>query len=158
MVATTFSVFVSAGRQGNTDLYSIIVLCFTRRDFEVLLDGLSRSPEDVDTAYYVLESQRDVGETVTILQVNAVIGGCARLGDVNRTMQTFEALESAFGLKPNTETYNMLFLMAGVSGEISRVSTLVQVRTERLLWKGNALALFFYALMLWCLPRFHCPS
>ncbi|KAG8383040.1 hypothetical protein BUALT_Bualt05G0143100 [Buddleja alternifolia] len=72
----------------------------------------------LDSVYYQLEtlSQADPPYK-SIAALNCVILGCANIWDVDRAYQTFNAIDSTFGLTPNIHSYNALICAFGKLGK-----------------------------------------
>jgi len=86
-----------------------------------LLRGLQRSPREADRAYYLLSDMKAQGKPVNLPEVNVILNACAGMGDIDRTYQTFEALQKEFGLSPSIESFNALFTAVRMSGQLSKV-------------------------------------
>ena len=56
--------------------------------------------QSVDDAYFLLETMHKGAEPVSIGSINAVLLGCAALGDVGRAIETFDAIAEIFELSP----------------------------------------------------------
>ncbi|XP_024521516.1 pentatricopeptide repeat-containing protein At1g26460, mitochondrial-like [Selaginella moellendorffii] len=67
----------------------------------------------LDAAYYKLEEAHTKKQGVSIAAINCVIQGCANLWDSERAYQTFEAIESVFGLRPDIHSCNALLHALG---------------------------------------------
>ena len=62
----------------------------------------------LDSAWDILEHMHEQGRKVDIVGLNLIIHASTFLNDLQRAIGTYKALES-FNVKPNTETYNLLF-------------------------------------------------
>ncbi|KAG8466761.1 hypothetical protein KFE25_008140 [Diacronema lutheri] len=102
-----------------------------RAIYEMAITG---KEESADAAFNVLEAMHARGERVATAAVNAVIMMCAHLKDLDRAVETFQAIEGVFGLEPNTGSYNALLLAATKS---KQAEALRQVR-ERMATAGLA--------------------
>lgn len=71
------------------------------------------------------------GKTVNLPEVNVILNACAEIGDIDRTYQTFEALRTEFGLSPSIESFNALFTAVRMSGQLSKVQSILLVSTWR---------------------------
>ncbi|KAL9246333.1 hypothetical protein vseg_019880 [Gypsophila vaccaria] len=80
-----------------TSLHPLVVAC-TRKGHETL-----------DLVYFQLENlSRADPPYKSVAALNCVILGCANIWDLDRAYQTFEAINSSFGLTPNIHSYNAL--------------------------------------------------
>jgi len=96
-----------------------------------LVRGLKKSPREADRAYYLLSDMKAQGKTVNLPEVNVILNACAEIGDIDRTYQTFEALRTEFGLSPSIESFNALFTAVRMSGQLSKVQSILLVSTWR---------------------------
>ncbi|KAL6577756.1 hypothetical protein OROMI_010084 [Orobanche minor] len=72
----------------------------------------------LDSVYYQLESLSQADPPYkSVAALNCVILGCANIWDVDRAYQTFNAIDSAFGLTPNVHSYNSLICSFGKLGK-----------------------------------------
>jgi len=94
-------------------------------DLSPSVNAMAQSAEEVDRAYYKLVERKDEAKRISITELNLILAACARLGDSVRTRQTFDEIESTFHLRPNVTSFNMLFRMAELTDEVSRVSGLI---------------------------------
>lgn len=78
-------------------------------------------PTGVDAAYFKLEESFKAGNSVSLAAVNSVILGCSKIWDADRAYQTFDALVSVFGLRPNVHSCNALLDAFGKSKRIAEV-------------------------------------
>jgi pentatricopeptide repeat protein len=68
----------------------------------------------LDDVYFQLETLHTADDPYkSIAALNCVIVGCANTWDVDRTYQTFNAIDSEFGLTPNIHSYNGLISAFG---------------------------------------------
>lgn len=81
--------------------------------FYIIVSNL-HSSDFVTQVYYQLEnlSQADPPYK-SIAALNCIILGCAKTWDVDRAYQTFNAIDSVFGLTPNIHSYNGLICAFG---------------------------------------------
>ncbi|KAL7110129.1 hypothetical protein ACP275_05G005000 [Erythranthe tilingii] len=68
----------------------------------------------LDSVYYQLENLSHANPPYkSVAALNCVILGCANIWDVDRAYQTFNAIDSSFGLTPNVHSYNALIYAFG---------------------------------------------
>ncbi|GER40574.1 pentatricopeptide repeat-containing protein [Striga asiatica] len=68
----------------------------------------------LDKVYYQLENLSQANPPhKCVAALNCVILGCANIWDVDRAYQTFNAIDSAFGLTPDVHSYNALICSFG---------------------------------------------
>lgn len=99
--------------------------------------ALGVAEAEVDEAYFELERRKQQDSAVPIDAVNAVILGCVELKDVGRAIETFDTINSAFGLQPNARSYSAVLsccLAADqIQGAVSFVNEIKQVRRSSIL-------------------------
>ncbi|CAG8450497.1 15009_t:CDS:2 [Funneliformis mosseae] len=78
---------------------------------------IRKSAESIDHAYYCLEELHNEGKVIDPTALNVIIAACSNVGgkskrniDLVRAFETYKAAEK-LGVKPNTETFNILLLI-----------------------------------------------
>jgi len=87
-------------------------------ELNVLVEVISRSKEEVDRAFFMLDHLREAGGTVTPGMLNCVLAGCAQLRDTARLWETYEYFASA-ALTPNVNTFNVMMYGLGRCGQLN---------------------------------------
>lgn len=70
-------------------------------------DLLQSNDETLDNAWDILETMHEKGKKVDVIALNVIIQAAASLNDLQRAIGIYKAFDT-FGVKPNTETYNLL--------------------------------------------------
>ncbi|KAH6763089.1 Tetratricopeptide repeat superfamily protein [Perilla frutescens var. hirtella] len=87
-------------------LYPLVLACCK--------DGFT----SLDSVYYQLENLSQASPPYkSVAALNCVMLGCANTWDVDRTYQTFSAIEASFGLTPDIHSYNVLICAFGKLGK-----------------------------------------
>ncbi|KAJ8903986.1 hypothetical protein NDN08_000516 [Rhodosorus marinus] len=119
-----------------------------------LVRGCKKSPKEADRAYYLLSDMKAQGKTVNLPEVNVILNACAEMGDIDRTYQTFEALQKEFGLKPSIESFNALFTAVRMSGQLSKVqSILLDMKQQDLRPNSESFEILTMALQQYQKPQ-----
>ncbi|CAI2168572.1 15198_t:CDS:2 [Funneliformis geosporum] len=78
---------------------------------------IRKNSESIDQAYYCLEELHKEGKDIDPTALNVIIAACSNVGgtpkrniDMVRAFETYKAAEK-LGVKPNTETFNILLLI-----------------------------------------------
>lgn len=71
-----------------------------------LASVLSEAP--VDSVTFAEMSGLDAPQSVGINELNCIIAACSAAGDLDRAFQTYDEVESRFGLERNSDTFNAL--------------------------------------------------
>ncbi|KAL8550238.1 hypothetical protein ACS0TY_008894 [Phlomoides rotata] len=75
----------------------------------------------LDSVYYQLENlSRGDPPYKSVAALNCVIVGCANIWDVERAYQTFNAIDTTFGLIPDVHSYNGLICAFGKLGKVAQ--------------------------------------
>lgn len=70
--------------------------------------------------YYQLENlSRGDPPFKSVAALNCVILGCANIWDIERAYQTFNAIDTTFGLTPDVHSYNCLICAFGKLGKVA---------------------------------------
>lgn len=70
-------------------------------------------------AYFTLAEMHSAGQPVPLAAVNCVVMGCANVWDADRAYQTFDAIGSTFGLRPDVHSINALLDAFGKNRKVN---------------------------------------
>lgn len=93
---------------------------------EAIALACSKTPEEIDRAYLVLEDiYFQEKRPVPLECLNLIVAACAYIGDFNRALLTIQEFPK-FSLSPNVETFNNLLLTCLITGQTEPIKVIIK--------------------------------